>query len=153
MIDKLIDSALVISALESTTKSDALDEMLGAAVDAGKIAVAQRPALRKKLLERESAGSTGIGNGIAVPHLKSKKITETVLVLGRATGGIPYQAVDGRDVQTIFMVMAPEDAPDEHLKVLRWISTLARNADFRRFVQSAPDAGAIRELLREMSPS
>jgi mannitol/fructose-specific phosphotransferase system IIA component (Ntr-type) len=56
-------------------------------------------------------------------------------------------------VHTVFLILAPEDRADEHLQALRWISKLARNADFRRFVLAADTAEDIRELLREMSPS
>ena len=73
------------------------------------------------------------------------------MALARSQEGIEYQAIDGRSVQTLFLIVAPSDQAEAHLEALRWISTLARNADFRRFVLSAAGADEIRELLREMS--
>lgn len=151
MIKELIDNAIVISALEAREKEDALLEMLDRAVEQERVRPAHRKPLRDALFEREQNGSTGIGNGIAVPHVKAKQMSSFLLVVGRSVDGIPYQSVDGRDVQTVFLILAPADANEEHLQILRWVSTLARNADFRRFVQSAQTADEIRELLHEMN--
>ncbi len=153
MIAALIDNAVIVPSLSSTTKDDAIVELVQAAADANRIKAAHRKPLREALFAREANGSTGIGNGIAVPHVKAKQITTMTLVLGCSADGLPYQAVDGRDVQTVFMILAPENAAEDHLQALRWVSTLARNADFRRFIQTATDESAIRELLHEMSPS
>jgi PTS system nitrogen regulatory IIA component len=109
-------------------------------------------AVRKKIIERENLGSTGIGNGIAVPHVKDRGIERISLVLARSNDGIDFAAVDGRDVNTVFTIFAPEDHADEHLQILRWISVLARNADFRSFVRNASGEAEIRDLLHEMSP-
>lgn len=151
MIKNLIDSALVIETLSARTKEEAFDEILSALVDAGSLGKRKVSKIRKGLLEREERGSTGIGNGVAVPHVKSSSIDAFTLVLARSTEGLPYQAVDGRDVNTVFFVLAPENKADEHLQVLRWVSGLARNADFRRFVKNAGSGEEIRDLLHEMS--
>ena len=152
MIYELIDAAHVIPAIEATEKDAAIAEMLESAAKAGVIKPAHRKPLREALLEREANGSTGIGNGVAVPHFKeAKQVSKTTLLFGRAPNGIPYDAVDGRDVQMVFMVLGPEGSAPQHLEVLRWVSSLARNADFRRFVQSADTEDALRELLREMT--
>lgn len=152
MIRDLIDSALVLEDLSATDKDAALDEILDHAVSEGVVAKRKRAAVRKLLGDREALGSTGIGNGVAVPHVKSADMDRICLVLARSTQGIPYDAVDGRDVTTVFMLLAPTDAADQHLQSLRWISSLARNQDFRRFVMSAADQAAVRDLLHEMSP-
>ena len=153
MIQNLIHNAVIVRTIAATTKDDAIVELVQAAADAERIKATHRKPLREALFERESNGSTGIGNGIAVPHVKAKQVSEMTLVFGCSEAGLPYQAVDGRDVNTVFMILAPEDAAEDHLQALRWVSTLARNADFRRFVQTAADDDAIRELLHEMSPS
>ncbi|MHC5065172.1 MAG: PTS sugar transporter subunit IIA [Planctomycetota bacterium] len=151
MIKDLIDSALIIESLEASAKEEALDEMLAAAVKSKLLPGKQSKGIRKLLAEREKMGSTGIGNGVAVPHVKSEELKSACMVLARAPGGLPYSAVDGKDVQTLFMVLAPKDAAEAHLQILRWIAGLARNADFRRFVQGADGEAEIRDLLHEMS--
>ena len=150
MIKALIDSALILEALESTTKTDALNEILQRAAAAGRLQKKDVSALKKRLAEREALGSTGIGNGVAVPHVKGKEIKQLALVLARAPQGIPFQAIDGRPVMTLFLILAPQDQPEAHLQALRWVSSLARNADFRRFVLAARSETEIRELLHEL---
>lgn len=153
MIAELIDSAVIIENLQSAEKGEVLAEILEAMVAAGRVDAADQPAISKLLRKREELGSTGIGNGVAVPHVKSDKIARLSLGLARSEPGIEYQAIDGRPVQTLFLILAPESEPDGHLKALRWVSTLARDADFRRFAQAAGDEAALRDLLREMSAS
>ncbi len=151
MIKDLIDSTLILEELQSCEKMAVLDEVLKAAVEAELIGPRVVKKVRKKLVEREDLGSTGIGNGIAVPHVKDAGIKRISIVLARSNEGIDFAAVDGREVNTVFMIFAPVDHADEHLRILRWISGLARNADFRRFVRNASGETEIRELLHEMS--
>jgi PTS system nitrogen regulatory IIA component len=153
MIRKLVDSALILPDLQAKTKEAVLKELLQAALEAAAFPKKAAPTLLKKLGERELMGSTGIGNGVAVPHLKSEQVKTLTLVLGRAKKGIEFQAIDGRAAQILFLLAAPLDAAEDHLRCLRWISGLARNADFRRFFLDADGEGSIRDLLREMSPA
>ncbi len=146
----VVESAMVLETLEAATKDDAIDEILAAVVAAGRLTKARATKIRKKIAEREELGSTGIGNGVAVPHVKVEGVTETLMVLGRSVTGIDYDSVDGRPVHTVFFLVAPKDAAESHLRLLRWISGLARNPDFRRFVQSARSEADIRALLRQM---
>jgi mannitol/fructose-specific phosphotransferase system IIA component (Ntr-type) len=87
-----------------------------------------------------------------VPHVKLDTIQQTSIVLARSQDGIEFEAIDGRPVHTVFLILAPAAAAEEHLHLLRWISGLARSADFRRFLGQAKDEAEIRELLREMAP-
>ena len=72
-------------------------------------------------------------------------------MLARSKNPIQFHAIDGRPVQTFFLILAPQDQPEQHIKALRWVSSLARNSDFRRFVLAAKTDEEIRELLHEMS--
>lgn len=152
MIAQLINAAHVVESIAASDKEGAITEMLESAAKAGVIKPAHRKPLREALFERERGGSTGIGNGVAVPHIKdAKQVKETTLIFGRSEAGIPFDSVDGRDVSVVFMVLGPVGSAEGHLDVLRWVSGLARNADFRRFVQTTDDADAIRDLLHEMT--
>ncbi len=152
MIQKLVEAAAVVADLQAKTKKAALEELLRVAQEAGVVAKKAATALGKKLAEREAVGSTGLGNGVAVPHVKGDDVKTTSLVVARAKAGVEWQAIDGRPVQILFLLIAPAADPESHLKSLRWISTLARSADFRRFVLDAKDEDGIRELLLEMTP-
>lgn len=152
MIQKLVAAACIVAEIEAKTKEAALKELLKNAHDAGLFGKKGLTALAKKLAERESIGSTGLGNGVAVPHAKGDDVKETALVLARSKPGIEWQAIDGRPVHIMFLLVAPTGEPENHLQCLRWISTLARSSDFRRFFLDARDEAALRELLREMTP-
>lgn len=151
MIEELIQSTVILEALASVDKEAALDEMLQGLVAAGRVGEENVSQIVERLREREALGSTGIGNGVAVPHVKTDRVASVAMALARSAEGIEYQAIDGRSVRTFFLIVAPADQADAHLEALRWISTLARNADFRRFVLLAESADEIRDLLREMS--
>lgn len=152
MIQTLVDSAAILAEVKATTKEAALKELLQLAQESGAFPKKIAAALGKKIAEREVLGSTGIGNGVAVPHVKGEDVNKVSLVLGRSRAGIEWHAIDGRPVHIIFLLTAPPSEAELHLKCLRWISGLARNGDFRRFFLDAADEVAIRDLLLEMAP-
>jgi len=151
MIENLIGSCFIVPSLQTITREEVFEEMLETVVAAGHITKRERTAMKKLLLEREAQGSTGLGNGIAVPHVKSKKLKTHYVVVANSQAGIQFEAIDGRPVHTLFLVIGPTNDPEGHLQALRWVSTLARNADFRRFVLNAKTEAEIRDLLEEMS--
>lgn len=151
MIQKLIDAAAMVSELEAKNKDAALKELLQAAFAAGAFPQKAQKALAKRLSDREAIGSTGLGNTVAVPHVKGDEVVRSTLVLARCRKGLEWQAIDGRPVHAVFLLVSPASEPENHLQCLRWIAGLARSSDFRRFLQDAKDADAMRDLLREMS--
>ncbi|MEC7584416.1 MAG: PTS sugar transporter subunit IIA [Planctomycetota bacterium] len=152
MISELVDSATILPGLEASTKEAALKELLQAALDAEVFPKKRSAALKKRLNDREAMGSTGLGNGVAVPHFKHDDVTQSSVVVARAGDGIEWEAIDGEPVTIMFLVMSPTADPDSHLQCLRWISTLARNGDFRRFFLGADGQDQMRDLLRELLP-
>jgi len=152
MIQKLVDSAAVLADVKAKTKEAALKELLAAVQETGIVAKKLIAPMSKKLLEREAIGSTGLGNGVAVPHLKHDDLSGPALVLARARMAIEWRSIDGRPVSIMFLLVSPSADPETHLQCLRWISTLARNADFRRFLLDAKDDRQMRDLLRELMP-
>lgn len=151
MIAKLIDAAAVIGDLEATSKDAALKELLAAVQTAAAFGPAVAKALGKRLSEREAIGSTGLGNSVAVPHVKGDSVSRPSLVVARCRRGIEWQAIDGKPVQILFLLVSPTSEPELHLQCLRWIAGLARSADFRRFLLDAADAKGMRDLLRELA--
>ncbi len=151
MIENLSGSCFIVPCLETISKEEVFQEMLDRVVEAGHITKRDRTAMKKLLIEREAQGSTGLGNGIAVPHFKAKKLIDHHLVVANSQAGIQFDAIDGQPVHTLFLVMGPAEDSEGHLQVLRWVSSLARSADFRRFVLNAKSEAEIRDLLEEMS--
>ncbi len=132
MIPSLVENATIVVELKSSTKDAAIKELLKAAQAAKIFPKKHEAAFAKKLLERESIGSTGLGNSVAVPHLKHDEVATSSVVVARAPGGIEWQAIDGRPV-SISLLLEP-----------------VRHPDFRRFLLDSEEVDQIRELLREM---
>lgn len=151
MIGSLVDSAVLVAEVAAKNKDSALKELVAAAQTAGSFDEKTAKALYKRLQERETIGSTGLGNGVAVPHVKGDDLARVTMVLARSKKGLEWQAIDGRPVHVLFLLVSPSGEPELHLQCLRWIAGLARNADFRRFLMAAPDVATMRELLREMA--
>lgn len=106
------------------------------------------------LLEREAAGSTGVGHGVAVPHARLEGLDQMRALFIRLETPIAYEAVDGAKVDLLFALLAPADAGSEHLRALARVSRLMRQSDLRAQLRQARSPEAILALLeREAQPS
>lgn len=99
------------------------------------------------LLERESLGSTGIGDNIAIPHGKLAELDQLVLCFGRSLNGVNFDSIDGKPTHLFFLLLAPENFIGLHLKALAKISRMLKDTSFRRHLMAAPDAAAIYDLI------
>jgi PTS system nitrogen regulatory IIA component len=100
------------------------------------------------LLDREKLGSTGIGDGIAIPHGKLKGLDSLVIAFGRSHDGIDFDSIDGKPVHIFFLLMAPESSTGQHLKALAKISRMLKDPAFRSNLMSAKST---EELYRNIS--
>lgn len=105
------------------------------------------------LLEREKLGSTGIGDGIAIPHGKLKGLDRLVISFGRSRQGIDFDAIDGKPVHIFFLLMAPESSTGQHLKALAKISRMLKDPDFRNGLLEAKSAEEIYRKIAEKDES
>jgi len=101
------------------------------------------------LLERERLGSTGVGDGVAIPHGKLKGLAGIVLAFGRSIEGVDFNALDGKKSHIFFLLIAPEDAFGLHLKLLGRISRLLKDPAARKSLLEAADAAAIHSIIQE----
>ena len=99
------------------------------------------------LLEREKLGSTGIGEGVAIPHGKVAGLPTLMASFGRAAAGIEFRAIDGKPTHLFFTLFAPENSAGAHLKALARISRIFKNPAFREAILRAPDAAEIYRLI------
>ena len=106
------------------------------------------------LAERENAGSTGVGQGVALPHAHLKGVERLTAVFLRLEEPVAFDAVDGRPVDLIFALLAPEEAGAEHLQALAKVSRLLRQRELREHLRQAQTPDAIYALLvQEAKPS
>ena len=132
--------------LEASEKEDALKELVD--VLASIQDVGDRKAIVKALIERENLGSTGIGQGIAIPHGKTDKVKELVAVLGISKKGVNFEALDGELVYIFFLLVAPKETAGPHLKALAQISRLLRDSYFCELMRRCKNPEEVYELIR-----
>ena len=88
--------------------------------------------LVKVLVERERLGSTGIGDGVAIPHGKMNGVSRPIISFGRSKQGLDFDSMDGQPAHLFFLLIAPEDSSSVHLQVLAKIAKILKNRDFRK---------------------
>ena len=146
-ISDLLRKDMVIDELHGTTKQQVLEEMVHCM--ARHTSGIDTEELLKVLLEREKLGSTGIGNGIAIPHGKLDGINEILLVFGRSKSGIPFDALDNKPVHLFFLLVAPSNSAGAHLKALARLSRLLKDKNFRDVLLDVPDAHSLYTAIIE----
>ncbi len=128
-ITDMIKPGYVIEELQAKTKRDVLTELSSVFLQD---IDADAEEMVSILLEREKLGSTGIGDGIAIPHGKMGSLKDLVVAFGRSTKGIDFNAMDGKPVHLFFLLMAPENSAGLHLKALAKISRMLKDPAFRK---------------------
>lgn len=137
----------ILTSLAATAKDDVLSE-LATAISRRHPHLAQDEVLQV-LLEREQLCSTGIGDGIAVPHGKLRMLDDLLLLCARSTTGVDFSALDGRPVQLFFVLLGPESANGLHLKMLARISRLLKDAEIQRDLLAAQDVEAMHSVIMQ----
>jgi len=141
-----LDKKAIKLDLDSSEKEDALKELVDVLADVHDIG--EKKNVVKALVERESLGSTGIGQGIAIPHGKTDKVKELVAVLGISQKGVNFEALDGEPVYIFFLLVAPKDTAGPHLKALAQISRLLRDTYFCDLLKRCKNADEVYELIQ-----
>ena len=148
-LSDLIDPKAIATELESTTKEDVIKEMVDILVSAKKVDDKDAKKLVAALMAREQLGSTGIGQGLAVPHAKHTSVENLVAAFGRSKKGIDFDSLDGEPVYLVFLLLSNKEASGQHLEALAYITKLLRDDLFCRFLKEAKDHAELVELLRE----
>lgn len=125
----------VIPELRSKNKREVLEELVNVIVE--KDCSLNKEELLEVFLERERLGSTGIGDGIAIPHGKLKNIDTLFASFGRSIEGIDFESMDGKPTHIFFLLVAPENSAGIHLKTLARISRLLKDGFFRKNLMEA----------------
>lgn len=100
------------------------------------------------VVEREKVMSTGIGNGVAIPHAYTDGVENLVAGFYRTASGVDFEALDGGAVDLFFIILGPKESRRDHIKVLAKISRLLNHDDFREDLRKAPDADAVMGVFR-----
>ena len=146
-IQDIVPPEAIVGNLRGETKENVLREL--SEVIVGIVPKLSADTLASILMERESMGSTGIGDGVAIPHGKVNGIDRLVAAFGRSRNGVQFQSLDGKPAHLFFLIMAPEFSAGMHLKALARISRLLKDERFRRSLLAAADADELRSILPE----
>jgi mannitol/fructose-specific phosphotransferase system IIA component (Ntr-type) len=144
-----IRTEAIVSDLKAQTPREAIDEMVGALIKAKAVPAADRRKIVDAVLRREKKGTTGFGNGVAIPHAKQQGVDGVVGAVARSAAGIAFSALDGQPVHLFFLLLSNPDTPEDHLKAMEHIFRSIKNDNLRRFMCQAATREELIDLLRE----
>ena len=147
-LEDLVSKQAIIPVLDAESKKQALQELAAKASELTGAVISARE-IFDTLLQRERLGSTGLGRGIAIPHVKFKQLDRIHCLFARLRKPIDFDAADGEPVDLVFLLLAPEHASGDHLKALACISRLLREPEVLQRVREAEDLAAIFNVLSE----
>lgn len=148
----LINENLIVLNLNAKDKNDAILELATLAQKDGKIISIDE--YIESVFEREKSYSTGVGNGIAIPHGKSKTVKEAMIVFGKLTDAIEWDSLDDQPVDLIFLLGVPDQNVDNlHLKILSQLSRKLMNDDFIELLRNAKTSKDVMTVLSDIKVS
>lgn len=133
--------------LKAETKADVLKELVQVLVKNNQVKNADKAL--EVLLEREKLGSTGVGDGVAIPHAKFNEVKTLVAAFGRSQKGIDFESLDNKPAHIFFLFLAPENSAALHLKILAKISRLLKKPDFRQSLMKTKNREDIYRIIAE----
>jgi len=131
--------------MAATDKTEAITEMVDLLDAAGKLT--DRDLMRRAALEREATRTTGIGNGLAIPHGKCAAVADLVMAVGKPRQPIDFESIDGKPVTVVIFLASPPDKTGPHIQALARISRLMTDPKFRAALEKTADARGIYDLF------
>jgi mannitol/fructose-specific phosphotransferase system IIA component (Ntr-type) len=148
-ITDIVASGAIVAQLKGGARDEVVAELVDAMVACGAASAKNRDELLAQILEREKKGSTGFGRGVAVPHVKHRSVSKMTAAIGLSQRGVDFNALDKQPVYSVFLLLSPEDRPEEHLQAMEAIFKNLSKDTFRRFLRQSTSAEEIRALLVE----
>jgi PTS system nitrogen regulatory IIA component len=150
LLTDLVAPNAIIPALRVNSKKQLLQEL---AAKAAELCGQGERTILETLQQRERLGSTGVGDGVAIPHGKLPKLTKLFGLFARLERGVDFEALDSQPVDLVFLLLAPEAAGADHLKALARVARLLREPDVVRKLRDSRDAEALYAVLAMPSAS
>ena len=133
--------------LAATDRDGVIKELVAALEKAGKLGSSNAATIARAVIKRENEASTGIGKGVAVPHVKHKSVDGVIAAIGCSSEGVDFSSLDKQPVYSVILLLSPSDNPDRHLQAMESIFKNLQKDDFRRFLRQAQTAEQIHEVL------
>lgn len=150
-LDQIFKNEYLSENLSSNSPKDVLAELINVLINSG-LKIDKARAI-DVLQQREKLGSTGIGDGVAIPHGKVSDLHELVVSFGRSKKGIAFDAIDGKPVHLFFLLLAPENSTGQHLKALAKISKMLKTPNFRKKLIEAKTKSDLYKVIVEQDES
>jgi len=144
-LDQIFKMEFINANLLAKNKTEVLTELVKTLIQSG--LKLESSLIVEILQQRENLGSTGIGDGVAIPHGKTSAIDELIIAFGRSMEGIAYDSLDGKPVHLFFLLLAPENSAGQHLKVLAKISKMLKVANFRKMLLKAKSQSDLYKII------
>lgn len=138
-----------IPELAATDRNGAITELVEALAAAGTLSKKSVKTVAAAVIKREAEASTGIGKGVAVPHVKSKVVTRAMAAVGQSSAGLDFAALDEQPVYSVILLISPDDKPEMHLEAMENIFKHLQKEKFRRFLRQCRTPERLHDLLRE----
>ncbi len=144
-----LDPEAISTDLQATDKEGIIRELVDLLISSGAVNSRDKEKIIGILMDRESLGSTGVGQGIGIPHGKTNSVKKLVASLGISKNGVNFDSLDGEPVYIIFLLLAPEDSAGPHLKALAKISRLLKDKYFRETLKAAVDNKNVIKIINQ----
>lgn len=143
----------VVPHLESSDRDDVIWELARSLGKSGKLSEGQVDELADAVIKREHEASTGIGKGVAVPHVKHSSVSEVIATVGCSPEGIDFSSLDKQPVYSVILLLSPVDSADKHLQAMEVIFKNLQKDDFRKFLRQSQTLEQIRETIEDADES
>ena len=138
-----------ISELQSKDRDGVITELILALDKAGKLVKGKSKEIIREVIKRENEASTGMGKGVALPHIKYKSVKDVVAVIGQSSVGIDFYALDKKPVYSVILLISSMDNPDKHLQAMECVFKHLQQEKFRKFLRQCNNPEQIEDLIRE----
>ncbi len=146
-ISEYLTEGRIILDLKSKKKEEVIKELCGALKESQEITDFDK--FVEEVFQREKLGSTGIGQGVALPHARSSYLNKFVICFGRSKKGVDFESIDSEPAKLIFLLGTPKDDVENYLKTLAHLSRLLRKEDFREKLLNAESKAEIVEIFKK----
>ena len=138
-----------IPELKARDRDGAITELVSSLGKAGRLGKGKSKGLARAVIKREKEASTGMGKGIALPHVKHKAVKDVIAAIGLSSAGIDFSALDKQPVYSVILLISPVNEPDKHLQAMENVFRHLQQEKFRKFLRQCRSAEHVEDLLRE----
>ena len=139
----------IIPELKAGDRDGVIAELVSALDKAGRLGNAKCHDIIRAVIQREKEASTGIGKGVAVPHVKCPQIKDVIAAVGKGGAGIGFSSLDKQPVYSVILLISPADNPDKHLQAMENVFKHLQQEKFRKFLRQSQTVEQIEDLIRE----